>query len=100
MDLLHGAFSAPAFNVAQWANDALQSVGGVAAASPASSPASASASTAADAMNAHLSTTIVRLQLLSQECSDRADTHMSRILSAMPRARRELIMIDSESRGY
>ena len=79
MDVLHSAFGGASFDAVAWVNEAL-----------ASSQPSSDVGAAAEALNAALSTSLVRLQLLSQECSDRADTNMTRVLSAMPRARREL----------
>ena len=69
-------FAAASFDAVSWVNGALQA-----------QPNSDGPDGGVDAV---LSSTIVRLQLLSQECSDCADSHMTRILSSMPRARREL----------
>lgn len=83
------AFSRPGFSAVAFVNAAL---GGAAGASAAAHDGDGGSSAAPHqpSLEAALSNALVRLQLLAQECSDRSDGHMARVLAALPRARREL----------
>jgi hypothetical protein len=85
------AFSRPGFSAVGFVNAALGGAAAAAVAAAHEGDSSAPPSPPSQpSLEAALSNALVRLQLLAQECSDRSDGHMSRVLAALPRARREL----------
>lgn len=85
------AFSRAGFSAVAWVNGALGSQSSTGTSSDVTaSDSSTQQSSSSGGLEASLSTALVRLQLLAQECSDRSEGHMTRILASLPRARREL----------
>ena len=75
-------------NIVAWVNEALRAAQAEAAAP--SPPNVGSGAPSPAALDAALSTLLLRLHLLSEECGDVCDAAMTRITDALPRARRDV----------